>query len=89
MLYSCIFCAGYSSTIKVDNPVVEMDGDEMTRVLWKWIKEKLIHPYLKLNIQYFDLGLENRDKTDDQVTIDAAHAILKCNVGIKCATITP
>ncbi|HUX85245.1 MAG TPA: NADP-dependent isocitrate dehydrogenase [Chitinophagaceae bacterium] len=75
--------------IKVKNPVVEMDGDEMTRVIWKSIKEKLIHPYLDLDIHYFDLGLENRDATGDQVTVDAAHAIADCGVGIKCATITP
>jgi len=75
--------------IKVENPVVELDGDEMTRVIWQWIKDKLIFPYLDLKIEYFDLGLEYRDKTDDQVTIDAANAIKKYNVGIKCATITP
>merc|ERR1711879_621020 len=75
--------------IKVENPVVEMDGDEMTRIIWQMIKDKLILPYLDLNIQYFDLGLPYRDETDDQVTVDAAEAIKKCNVGIKCATITP
>ena len=75
--------------IKVANPVVELDGDEMTRVIWSFIKEKLILPYLDLDIKYFDLGLENRDKTDDQITIDAAHAIQEYGVGIKCATITP
>jgi len=78
-----------SHKIKVDHPVVEMDGDEMTRVLWQWIRELLILPYLDLKIEYFDLGMEYRDKTDDQVTIDCANAILKYNVGIKCATITP
>jgi len=78
-----------STKIKVANPVVEMDGDEMTRIIWQLIKEKLIHPHLDLNIQYFDLGMENRDATDDQVTIDAAKAIQVCKVGIKCATITP
>jgi len=78
-----------SGKIKVENPVAEMDGDEMTRIIWQLIKEKLIHPHLDLNIQYFDLSMENRDKTDDQVTIDAAHAIQACKVGIKCATITP
>jgi isocitrate dehydrogenase len=78
-----------ASKIKVENPVVEMDGDEMTRVIWVWIKEKLILPYLDLKIEYFDLGMENRDATDDQVTVDCANAILKHNVGIKCATITP
>jgi isocitrate dehydrogenase len=75
--------------IKVENPVVEMDGDEMTRVIWKSIKEKLILPYLDLNIRYFDLGLEHRDETSDEVTVEAAHAIRECGVGIKCATITP
>jgi len=75
--------------IKVANPVVDLDGDEMTRIIWKQIKDKLIFPYLDIDIKYFDLGLENRDKTDDKVTTDAAHAILKYNVGIKCATITP
>ena len=75
--------------IKVQNPVVELDGDEMTRIIWKMIKEQLILPYLDLNIKYYDLGMENRDATNDQVTIDAAHAIQKYNVGIKCATITP
>ena len=75
--------------IKVANPVVELDGDEMTRIIWTFIKEKLINPYLDLDIKYFDLGMENRDKTDDNVTIEAAEAIKKYNVGIKCATITP
>jgi len=75
--------------IKVANPVVEMDGDEMTRVIWSFIKTKLILPYLDLDIKYFDLGMEHRDATDDQVTIDAAHAVQKYSVGIKCATITP
>lgn len=78
-----------SSKIKVTKPVVEMDGDEMTRVIWKMIKDKLIFPFLDLNIQYFDLGMENRDKTNDKVTLDAAKAIRECKVGIKCATITP
>jgi isocitrate dehydrogenase len=78
-----------ANKIKVDNPVVEMDGDEMTRVIWAWIKEKLILPYLDLKIEYYDLGMEYRDKTDDKVTVEAANAILKYNVGIKCATITP
>lgn len=77
------------SKIKVKNPVVELDGDEMTRIIWSFIKEKLILPYLDLDIQYFDLGMESRDKTGDQITIDAANAIKKCGVGIKCATITP
>ncbi|NCA86052.1 MAG: isocitrate dehydrogenase (NADP(+)) [Clostridia bacterium] len=75
--------------IKVHNPVVELDGDEMTRVIWALIKEKLIFPYLDLEIKYYDLGIEKRDETNDQITIDAAHAISKYNVGIKCATITP
>ena len=71
------------SKIKVANPVVELDGDEMTRIIWKFIKDKLVLPYLDLNIKYYDLGLENRDATNDQVTIDAAEAIKKYNVGIK------
>ena len=75
--------------IKVANPVVELDGDEMTRVIWKFIKEKLILPYLDIDIKYYDLGIENRDATDDQVTVEAAEAIRQYNVGIKCATITP
>lgn len=75
--------------INVKNPVVEMDGDEMTRVIWSFIKKKLIIPYLDLEIKYFDLSMENRDKTNDQITIDAAHAIQKYGVGVKCATITP
>ncbi|KAL5960515.1 Isocitrate dehydrogenase NADP mitochondrial, partial [Taenia solium] len=79
----------YRSRIKVEKPIVELDGDEMTRIIWVKIKEKLIHPYLNIDCKYFDLGLENRDKTDDQVTIDSALAIQKYNVGIKCATITP
>ncbi len=75
--------------IKVDNPVVELDGDEMTRIIWQLIKDKLIHPYLDIDLQYYDLGIEHRDATDDQVTIDAAEAIKACGVGVKCATITP
>ncbi|HZW65025.1 MAG TPA: isocitrate dehydrogenase (NADP(+)) [Hanamia sp.] len=75
--------------IKVANPVVEIDGDEMTRVIWKFIKEQLILPYVDVDIKYFDLGIQHRDETDDQVTIDAANAIKKYGVGIKCATITP
>ena len=75
--------------IKVDNPVVELDGDEMTRIIWKFIKDKLILPYLELDIKYYDLGMEYRDATNDQVTIDAANAIKQYGVGIKCATITP
>lgn len=77
------------SKIKVTNPVVELDGDEMTRIIWKFIKEQLILPYLDIDIKYYDLGIEYRDQTNDQVTIDAAEAIKKYNVGIKCATITP
>ena len=75
--------------IQVDNPVVELDGDEMTRIIWKTIKDKLILPYLDLDIKYFDLGIEKRDETNDQITVDAAEAIKKYQVGIKCATITP
>ena len=75
--------------IKVKNPVVELDGDEMTRIIWSFIKEKLILPYLDIDLKYFDLGMESRDKTDDQITIDCAKAILEHNVGVKCATITP
>jgi isocitrate dehydrogenase len=75
--------------IKVQNPVVDLDGDEMTRVIWSFIKEKLIFPYLDIDVKYYDLGMENRDATNDQVTIDAANAIKKYGVGIKCATITP
>ena len=75
--------------IKVANPIVEMDGDEMTRIIWKFIKEKLIFPYLELDIRYFDLGIENRDATSDQVTVDSAEATLKYHVAVKCATITP
>lgn len=77
------------SKIKVANPVVELDGDEMTRIIWKFIKDKLILPYLDIDIKYYDLGIEYRDKTNDQVTVDAAEAIKKYQVGIKCATITP
>jgi len=75
--------------IKVKNPVVELDGDEMTRVIWKDIKEKFIYPYLDVDLKYYDLGLEYRDETNDQVTLDAAEAIKKYSVGVKCATITP
>jgi isocitrate dehydrogenase len=75
--------------IKVANPIVEMDGDEMTRIIWSFIKEKLIHPYLELDIKYYDLGIENRDATEDRVTIESAEATLKYNVAVKCATITP
>ena len=75
--------------IKVANPVVELDGDEMTRIIWDFIKQKLILPYLDLDLKYYDLGIEERDRTNDQVTIDSAHAIQKYGVGVKCATITP
>ena len=75
--------------IKVDNPVVELDGDEMTRIIWQFIKDRLILPYLDIELEYYDLGMEYRDQTDDQVTIDSARAILKHGVGVKCATITP
>ena len=78
-----------AAKIKVHNPVVELDGDEMTRIIWKFIKDKLILPYLELDIKYYDLGVEYRDETNDQVTIDAANAIREHGVGIKCATITP
>ena len=77
------------SKIKVKNPVVELDGDEMTRIIWSFIKKKLINPYLELDIKYYDLGMESRDKSNDQITIDSANAIQQHGVGIKCATITP
>ncbi|MBI6628368.1 NADP-dependent isocitrate dehydrogenase [Pontibaca salina] len=77
------------SKIKVENPVVELDGDEMTRIIWDFIKQKLILPYLDIDLKYYDLGIESRDETDDQITVDAAHAIQKYGVGVKCATITP
>ncbi|HEX2255142.1 MAG TPA: NADP-dependent isocitrate dehydrogenase [Afifellaceae bacterium] len=75
--------------IKVDNPLVELDGDEMTRIIWHFIRDKLIHPYLDIELEYYDLSVENRDATDDQVTVDAAHAIRRHGAGVKCATITP
>ena len=78
-----------ATKIKVVNPVVELDGDEMTRIMWQFIKDRLILPYLDINLEYYDLSIENRDATNDQVTIDSAHAILKHGVGVKCATITP
>lgn len=77
------------SRIKVSNPVVEIDGDEMTRIIWQMIKDELILPFLDVDLKYFDLGMENRDKTDDKVTLEAAEAIKEYKVGIKCATITP
>src|SRR6201988_4889459 len=75
--------------IKVKNPVVEMDGDEMTRIIWQWIRERLILPYLDVDLLYYDLGIEKRDETEDRITVDAAEAIKKHGVGVKCATITP
>ncbi|MBR22072.1 MAG: isocitrate dehydrogenase (NADP(+)) [Leifsonia sp.] len=75
--------------IKVEGTVVELDGDEMTRIIWQFIKDRLIHPYLDVTLEYYDLGIQHRDETDDQVTVDAAHAIQKHGVGVKCATITP
>ncbi|MCS0504539.1 NADP-dependent isocitrate dehydrogenase [Ancylobacter mangrovi] len=75
--------------IKVANPVVELDGDEMTRIIWQYIKDKLIHPYLDIDLEYYDLSVQNRDATEDQVTVDAAEAIKRVGVGVKCATITP
>jgi isocitrate dehydrogenase len=75
--------------IKVEKPVVELDGDEMTRIIWSFIKDRLIHPYLEVDLRYFDLGIQSRDATDDQVTVDAANAIKEHGVGVKCATITP
>ena len=77
------------SKINVKNPVVELNGDEMTRIIWEFIKNKLILPYLDLGIEYYDLGMKSRDDTDDQITIESANAIKKFGVGIKCATITP
>ncbi len=77
------------SKIKVAKPVVELDGDEMTRIIWQYIKDKLIHPYLDIDLHYYDLGMEHRDATDDKVTVEAAHAIAEHGVGVKCATITP
>src|SRR4029453_18267922 len=74
--------------IKVANPVVELDGDEMTRIIWHFIKEKLVHPYLDIDLKYYDLSIQNRDATNDKVTVDAAEAIKKHGVGVKCATIT-
>src|SRR5262249_2859995 len=78
-----------AAKIKVANPVVDLDGDEMTRIIWQMIKDKLIFPFLDLEIDYYDLGMENRDATDDKVTVEAAEAIKRVGVGIKCATITP
>lgn len=75
--------------VKVTGTVVDIDGDEMTKIIWDWIKKKHIHPYVDLTTEYYDLSVENRDKTDDQVTIDCSNAMLKHKVGVKCATITP
>src|SRR5271155_1297915 len=75
--------------IKVQNPIVELDGDEMTRVIWSFIRDQLILPYLDVELKYFDLGIESRDATDDQITVEAAEAIKRYGVGVKCATITP
>src|SRR6187549_3403343 len=75
--------------IKVKTPVVEIDGDEMTRIIWQWIRERLILPYLDIDLEYYDLSIQKRDETDDQITIDSAKAIQKYGVGVKCATITP
>src|SRR5699024_12695685 len=75
--------------IKVENPVVELDGDEMTRIIWSFIKDRLILPYLDIDLKYYDLGIEERDRTDDQVTVDSANAIKEHGGGVKCATITP
>src|SRR3990167_7498824 len=75
--------------IKVANPVVEMDGDEMTRIIWQWVRERLILPYLDIDLKYYDLSVQKRDETDDQITIDSANAIKQYGVGVKCATITP
>ena len=77
------------SKIAVKTPVVEIDGDEMTRVIWAMIKDKLILPYLDIDLKYYDLGIEKRDETDDKITVDAANAIKQYGVGVKCATITP
>jgi isocitrate dehydrogenase len=85
----CVPARRFATKLRVANPVVDLDGDEMTRIIWQWIKDKHIHPYLDLDIDYYDLGMEHRDATNDQVTIDAANAIKQHKVGIKCATITP
>ena len=77
------------SKIKVNNPVVELDGDEMTRIIWDFIKQKLILPYLDIDLKYYDLSIQNRDQTNDEITVEAAKEIKKFGVGIKCATITP
>src|SRR5690625_2483512 len=95
MLPAAFFLLSDSTTreamakIKVSNPIVELDGDEMTRIIWDFIKRKLILPYLDVDLKYYDLSIEERDRTDDQITIDAANAIKRHGVGVKCATITP
>ncbi|XP_006446550.2 isocitrate dehydrogenase [NADP], chloroplastic/mitochondrial [Citrus clementina] len=89
MSFRCFASATGIDRVKVQNPIVEMDGDEMTRIIWQMIKDKLIFPYLDLDIKYYDLGILNRDATDDKVTVESAEATLKYNVAIKCATITP
>src|SRR6266702_424554 len=81
--------SAHMAKIKVSGTIAELDGDEMTRIIWQFIKDKLIHPYLDINLDYYDLGIEHRDATDDQVTVDAANAIARYGVGVKCATITP
>ena len=75
--------------ITVQNPIVELDGDEMTRIIWQFIKDRLIYPYLDIDLKYYDLSIQKRDETDDQITVDCANAIKKYGVGVKCATITP
>jgi isocitrate dehydrogenase len=89
LLYVDRWSAKPMAKIKVTNPIVELDGDEMTRIIWQFIKDRLIHPYLDVELDYYDLGIEKRDETDDQVTVDAANAIKRHGVGVKCATITP
>ncbi|MFM8538602.1 MAG: hypothetical protein ACKOES_11110, partial [Planctomycetaceae bacterium] len=81
--------AGKTGRITVRGPIVDLDGDEMTRIIWQFIKDRLILPYLDVELRSFDLSIQNRDATEDRVTVDAAHAILECGVGVKCATITP
>ena len=88
-VFDCAFTREEMAKIKVANPVVELDGDEMTRIIWDFIKQKLIHPYLDIDLKYYDLSVESRDATDDQITVDAANAIKQYGVGVKCATITP
>ena len=75
--------------MKVENPVVELDGDEMTRIIWQWIREQLILPYLDIDLKYYDLGMESRDDSNDKITVESANAIKEFGVGVKCATITP